>query len=61
MPLKSFVSMQQSPSFVQQDFGQSVVNYKPVCATLEMVRTELVAKSRPALVKLFEYNNPGIF
>ena len=39
--------------------GQTVVTYKPICATLEMIRTELVAKSRPTVVKLFEYSNPG--
>ena len=58
MPIQKFASSKQGV-LTGQMRGKTDVNYKPICATLEMIRTELVARSRPAAVKLFEYDNPG--
>ena len=35
------------------------ISPKPLCLTLDMIRTGLVAKSQPAAIKLFDYYQPS--
>ena len=60
MFLKKAFNLQQTLNKLNVFFAQ-IQYYTDTCVTIEMIRTDLVAKTKPAAIKVYDYYDPGRF